>query len=169
MRKDIIAILLVLFFVLMEGTIVYILATAPAPAQQERPAILTGATPTPTPSFVADYKDWSRPQGETDIVTQTREYIIRDAEIVSHQWIPEGWSYSGTYYEGKITGVVKNTGNVDEDIFIRAKFYDDKGNVIDYGIDSVSDLSPGETWQYEIPYFEKAVPAKYQVYISGIY
>lgn len=165
MRKDITFVLLGLSFVLMVVSIGFIVAGTPPKSTDSRPT----PTVTPTPSFVADYKDWSRPQGETDIITQAREYIVRDAEIVSHQWIPEGWSYSGTYYEGKVTGVVRNTGNVDEDIFIRAKFYDEKGNVIDDGIDSVSGLSPGETWQYEIPYFEKAVPAKYQVYISGIY
>lgn len=165
MRKDIMFVLLGLSFALMVLSIGFIVVGTP-PKSTNSPIT---PTVTPTPSFVADYKDWSRPQGETDIVTQTREYIIRDAEIVSHQWIPDGWSYSGTYYEGKITGVVKNTGNVDEDIFIRAKFYDERGNVIDDGIDSVSGLSPGETWQYEISYFEKAVPAKYHVYISSIY
>ena len=57
-----------------------------------------------------------------------------------------------TCYSDKAVGSVTNNSNVTVEVFVEVQFLDDKGTVIDDGIDSVSGLRPGETGKWEAPY-----------------
>jgi len=69
------------------------------------------------------------------------------------------WGYA------EVTGTVKNTGdNTVEFGFVRVKFYDSSGNVIDTSSDSVQDLEPGETAKFEVACWEGEEVGDYEIW-----
>jgi len=137
-------------------------------SNQENIAQVPAPAPSPTPSFIADYKDAVAPSGQTDVIARAQQEKPRkDLTILTHKYVDEGKLL--TSYYGKIIGTAQNTGTEPVDAFIRAKFFDDKGVIIDTGIDSIDDLVPGEVWEFELTFIGDREPHKYQIYVSGLY
>jgi len=171
MERDtwIIALWIVVVFVLLTGCM---MNTSNQENVEQVPA--PAPSPTPAPSFLTDYQNYQTPNSQTDVIERAQQTTInvqqtprKDVTILSHRYVDEGRLLKT--YHGKIIGTAQNTGTEPVDAFIRAKFFDDKGVIIDTGIDSIDDLVPGETWEFELTFIGDRPPARYQIYVSGLY
>ena len=66
-----------------------------------------------------------------------------------------------------IKGQVQNTGQYKlRYVSITANFYDKSEHLLYSGFDAKSYISPGETWNFEVPYRKSSIPYSYSVKVG---
>jgi hypothetical protein len=68
-----------------------------------------------------------------------------------------------------VRGTAKNVSSSNlRYAFVKVKFYDAAGNVLDTLSDYIIDLGPGETWNFEVIYFGSRNVKNYKIGVESI-
>lgn len=107
------------------------------------------ATPTPTPTLTPTPA--STPQ----------------VQLLHHS---EGCELISGYCDCHITGVAKNISDADvSEVFIKVEWYNALNKKLDTWSDYIGDLSPGQSVNFDVPYYDEQCPDHYEIWTEWEY
>jgi len=103
--------------------------------------------------------------GDGDVSVGDEQLEDGALEITEHEFVVEEGILGGVTVEG----IVENTGDESYDsVEVLVTVYDEEGNQLDQYFDITSDLSGGDSWQFEVvPLEEAGEIAEYDIAVEG--